>query len=355
MSDPTTFLNKSEDEIRAEIFEIGTRETGLSNFKSTGVLRGIFETMTALISRIYIWFLSPILTQIDRRTASGFWLRVHGNNLGVPPLEATRTKGNASVKAYASGTLKAGSWVRVEGSDLRFRVTDEIAFLTGTFLAPIEAEATGSIYNVTPGTPVVLTKVTQGIASVHLDTDWITYSGTDEETDDAYRSRIDDRWSAQGEGNPPSKYELVARSVAGVTDAKVIRTPRGFGSIDVLIAGSAGLPTDTQLAAVRSELESLGMVCRDLIVRAPGAVSMPVDLEFAGDYTVAAVENAARNWIVSRRIGAGMEVRGLYTEPWDGFVFESLEVLEPHRDVVIADNEMIVPAITVTKIGGSGV
>lgn len=348
MSDPS-FLEKTEEEIRQEIFEIGEQETGLSNLKSVGVLRGIFETMTLLVARIYTAFLSPLLKQVDRRTATGFWLDVHGNNLGVNRYRATRTKGVFTGTAYASGTLKAGAWVRVEGSDFRFRVTEEVSFLTGTFDISVEAEVAGSEYNIAPGTPLVLTSVTQGMESVSAGSDWIAYSGTDNETDTAYRSRIDDRWNAQGEGNPPAKYELVARSVDGVAEAKVIRTPRGFGSIDVLIAGSAGLPTETQLLDVRDALDGYGMICRDLIVRAPETVLSDVSIEFSGDYTAVEVENAVRAWIAALGIGVDLEVRKLYTGPWDGWVFTSFEVLLPDRDVAVGENEIVVPTITVTK------
>jgi hypothetical protein len=349
MSDPS-FLEKTEDEIRKEVFEIGEQETGLSNFKSVGVLRGIFETITLLVARIYTAFLSPLLKQVDRRTATGFWLDVHGNNLGVSRYRETRTQGSFTGTAYASGSLKAGSWVRVEGSDLRFRVVQEISFLTGSFDIPVEAEAAGSEYNIAPGTPLILTSVTQGVESVAAGSGWITYSGTDDETDAAYRSRIDDRWNAQGEGNPPSKYELVARSVDGVAEAKVIRTPRGFGSIDVLIAGSAGLPTETQLSDVRDALDDYGMICRDLIVRAPETVAADVSIEFSGNYTALEVENAVRAWIAALGIGVDLEVRKLYSEPWSGWTFTSFEVLLPDRDVAVGENEIVVPTITVTKV-----
>lgn len=349
MSDQS-FLEKSEAEIRQEVIEIGERETGLSNLKSTGVLRGVFETTAQLIIRVYTLFLTPLLKQIDRRTATGFWLDLHGNNLGVPREKASRTRGVFAGTAYAGGKIEQGAWVRIEGSDLRFRVLQDVSFLTGSFSIQVEAETAGAEYNISPGTPLVLTKVTQGVEFIEAAGGWISYSGTDVESDDLYRGRIDDRWNAQGEGNPPSKYELVARSVPGVAQAKVIRTPRGFGSTDVLIAGSAGLPTETQLADVRSALDDLGMVCRDLIVRAPESVEVPVEIEFSGDYSEQDVENAVRSWIAALGIAVPLEVRKLYSEPWSSWDFDSFEILQPERDVAAGENEIIVPIISVIKV-----
>ena len=349
MSDPTTFLGKSKDDIRKEIMEIGKRETGISNLKSTGVLRGILETMSLMVTRIYTAFLTPMLTQVDRRKATGFWLDLHGNNLGVVRNQAKRTTGTFTGTAYKAGTLKAGAWIRVEGTKLRFRVTKDVPFLAGPFKVPVEAERTGPEYNVTSKSRLVLTKVTMGVESVSAGKDWIGHSGTNTEEDAAYRRRIDARWNIKGDGNPPSRYVLVARSAAGITHAKVLRTPRGWGSVDVIVAGSAGLPTPKQLADVRAALEGESMICRDLVVRAPEKVTTDIVIEFSGKYTAAQVENAVRNWVAGLGIGKNMEIRQLYRDPWDGWTFSEFEVLQPNRDIKVGKDAIVVPTIKVRK------
>lgn len=350
MSDPTTFLGKSKDDIRKEIMEIGKRETGISNLKSTGVLRGILETMSLMVTRIYTAFLTPMLTQVDRRKATGFWLDLHGNNLGVVRNQAKRTTGTFTGTAYKAGTLKAGAWIRVEGTKLRFRVTKDVPFLAGPFKVPVEAERTGPEYNVTSKSRLVLTKVTMGVESVSAGKDWIGHSGTNTEEDAAYRRRIDARWNIKGDGNPPSRYVLVARSAAGITHAKVLRTPRGWGSVDVIVAGSAGLPTPKQLADVRAALEGESMICRDLVVRAPEKVTTDIVIEFSGKYTAAQVENAVRNWVAGLGIGKNMEIRQLYRDPWDGWTFSEFEVLQPNRDIKVGKDAIVVPTIKVRKV-----
>ena len=350
MSDPTTFLGKSKDDIRKEIMEIGKRETGISNLKSTGVLRGILETMSLMVTRIYTAFLSPMLTQVDRRKAMGFWLDLHGNNLGVTRPQAKRTTGTFTGTAYKAGTLKAGAWIRVEGTKLRFRVTKDVPFLAGPFKVPVEAERTGPEYNVTSKSRLVLTRVTVGVESVAAGKDWIGHSGTNTEADAAYRRRIDARWNIKGDGNPPSRYVLVARSATGITHAKVLRTPRGWGSVDVIVAGSAGVPTSKQLADVRAALEGESMICRDLVVRAPEKVTTDIVIEFSGNYTAAQVENAVRNWVAELGIGKDMEIRQLYRDPWDGWTFSQFEVLQPNRDIKVGKDAIVSPTIEVRKV-----
>ena len=350
MSDPTTFLNKSKDDIRKEIMEIGKRETGISNLKSTGVLRGILETMSLMVTRIYTAFLAPMLTQVDRRKATGFWLDLHGNNLGVTRNQAKRTTGTFTGAAYKAGTLKAGAWIRVEGAKLRFRVTKDVPFLAGPFKVPVEAERTGPEYNISGTSRLVLTKVTMGVESVAAGKDWISYSGTNTEADAAYRRRIDARWNTKGDGNPPSRYVLVARSAAGITHAKVLRTPRGWGSVDVIVAGSAGLPTPKQLADVRAALDGESMICRDLVVRAPEKVTTDIVIEFSGKYTAAQVENAVRNWVAGLGIGKNMEIRKLYRDPWDGWTLSKFEVLRPNRDIKVGKDAIVVPTIKARKV-----
>ena len=121
----------------------------------------------------------------------------------------------------------------------------------------------GADYNVEPETAGRCTKVIKGLSSLTFGDGWNSIPGTDDETDDALRVRIYDRWRSLGSGNPPSKYEYLAESVTGVSEAKVIRAPRGYGSMDVVISSADGIPS---AAVVVSALEvSLGALTLALL------------------------------------------------------------------------------------------
>jgi len=55
-----SWIGKSEREIRDDIVAIAKEETGLSNFKSTGVLRGFVEAIARVAFFIYRSAINPI-------------------------------------------------------------------------------------------------------------------------------------------------------------------------------------------------------------------------------------------------------------------------------------------------------
>lgn len=350
MSD--SWIEKTEDEIRDEVFSWGKEETGLTNLKSVGVLRGFLEVLVLTAVKAYTGYINPIYKQANLDSAAGLWLSLWGLLVGVTRKKAVKTAGILTGVAYDDGKLQKGTWIVTDGTALRFKVTVDMSFYAGALSIPVEAELAGSAYNLVPGTSIRATRVVQGLDTVSVPSSWISTLGTDDELDDAYRARIKDKWKSIGEGNPPSKYEYVAASVDGVVSAKVIRTPRGYGSTDVLITSVEGLPSTELLQAVRAALDSYGLVCRDLLVRAPGAVTCDVNIEYEGDAAAEAVGLAARQYILSLGIAGKLEVRKFYTDPWAAFAFDSLEILAPTRDVVAGANELIVPGtVTVSKVG----
>ncbi len=345
------WIDKNEEEIREEIIQWAKEETGLTNMKSVGVLRAFLEVLVRTASAAYVSYINPVYKQANLDTATGFWLSLWGMLVGVTRKKAVKTAGSFAGQAFDDGKIKKGTWIITEGTALRFKVTSDTLFYAGAFVIPVEAELEGSVYNLTPGTSLRATSVIHGLSSLSVPEEWTETLGTDEETDASLRSRIKDKWKSIGEGNPPSKYEYIAATVTGVVSAKVIRTPRGFGSMDVLITSVEGLPSSALLTSVRDALDAYGLVCRDLIVRAPEAIICDVEVEYGGDYSEAEVELALRQYIISLGIEGKLEIRKLYTEPWVDLVLDSLEIISPARDIEAGENELIVPGtVTVTKV-----
>ena len=334
MSDEQTFLDKTEEEIKAEIFKIAEAETGLKNYKSTGVMRGFLEILVKVIFSLYDKALNYIYNRSDLDSATGFWLSLWGLMLGIPRKAATKTTGWLTVKAYASGTLEKGSYIRADGTQLRYKITDTAQFLTGTFTTQIEAELTGSIYNLPEGTPLSFRKVISGVEETTLEAGWITIQGDEEEKDDPYRIRIKSKWMSLGEGNPPHKFELIAGSISGVAETKIIRTPRGQGTTDLYISSVDGNKPDSLKTAVEAAIDSAGLVCRDLLVKWPVDLKKNFHIQFTGTYTAEEVEASLRNYILSISMGGILEERKMYTHLESLYPdMDRLEIIEPTRDI----------------------
>lgn len=348
MSEDMSLIEKTDDEIREEVFTIAREETGIKNYKSTGVLRGLLETFSRIVSKIYQAFLTPISQQTNLDTASTIWLSQWGLMLGVVRKSATKAIGSIEVSTYASGSIPKGSWVSIEGTDLRYKTTEEVAFTPGVITVPVAAELPGSSYNVEDGTGI-FTRVVAGVESVTFPSGWIETPGTDTENDSSYRARIKEKWQAQGEGNPPASYLYYSLSVDGVQEAKLIRTPRGYGTVDVIIVASNGSPSSELLQQVEDALYNHELICTDVVVRGPAEIPVTITVEYTGTPAVAVVEDAIYAHVYQLGIGGRLEIRALYSA-LDELNLDSAEILLPDRDVPGAEDSIIVANVNVSKL-----
>jgi hypothetical protein len=74
MSD--SWIDKDEKTIQEDIIGIAKEQTGLTNFKSTGVLRGFLEVIIRVVLVIYQTAINPIYRNASLDGASGFFVDV---------------------------------------------------------------------------------------------------------------------------------------------------------------------------------------------------------------------------------------------------------------------------------------
>ena len=346
MADPDrSFLGRTDEQIRAEAIALAEERTGVSNRRTVGVWRGLVETIALLIGRLYRAVLNPMLAQLDRRTAAGAWLQVHAATVGLRQLAALPAQGNLTATATAAGALRAGQEVRVAGGPA-FRITADVALQPGTAEVPVEALQPGEAGNLVPGAALDVTEL-PALSALTAADGWLTRPGRDAETDDQLRARIDAAWDALIEGNTLGRYARVALQAPGITRAVAVRTPRGYGSADVVAATAAGPPSAEQLAAVRTALDGHALLCRDLLVRAPDQVAVEVTISYAGGPADAAA--ILRRWLRGLDLGATLRPGDLYSLPWAGHAepFARLEVLAPTREIDLGETEIFAPRVTV--------
>ncbi len=345
-----SFINKTQEEIKKEIFEIGTQNTGVSNFKPGGVLRGIWETMAVLVFQFYSRVINVLYRNLTWETAIDFWLDLHGMQLGVVRKSPTKAKGFFKCSAYNGGTVKKGLWIKTASGSLRYKVSTDTGFVSGEFLLPVEAEFVGSKYNIIPGAEIRFSSTVFGIDAVYVPDDWTTIPGTDKEGDDSYRARIAARWAAQGDDNRPAKYESLARTVSGVQDIKVVRAPRGPGSVNVVVSAVDGLPSSVLLDSVRAAIDSSRLVARDTLVLGFTPVYTDFVVKFLGNCTAADVENELRSWVLERKIGEGITVEQLYKESLKTLNLSYIYFESPTEDMpVLSTGKNLIQSLTAAK------
>jgi uncharacterized phage protein gp47/JayE len=264
-----SWIDKDEATIRTDIVDIAKKETGLSNFKSTGVLRGFLEVIITIVLFIYKTAINPIYRNASLDGATGFFLSLWGLMLGVARKQENKTQGQFTGTAYEDSSIPSGVWIIADGTDLRYKVTDDTSFKADTrVMIPVIAEHPGSTYNIGPETPIWINRLIRGIDSVSVGEAWITTPGAEQEADEPYRERIKDRWKSQILGDTKEVYRYYAASVPGVAAVQIVRTPRGPGSTDVIIASVTGVPSAGLITAVEQALYDHELMGFDVQVKA---------------------------------------------------------------------------------------
>jgi uncharacterized phage protein gp47/JayE len=346
-----SWIDKSDRVIRDDIVSIAKEKTGLTNFKSTGVLRGFLEVIAAVVFFIYKTAINPIYSNATIDGATGVFLSFWGLALGVVRKSDNKAAGNFTGHSYGEGNVPAGSWIVVAGTELRYKVTAKTAFTAGSdFTIPVEAEFSGSDYNIGSGMPLLITRVVAGLDSVTVSENWQSVLGENTEEDDGYRERIKNRWRSQTLGDTKETYKFYAEAVAGVRAAKIIRTPRGPGSTDVIIASVAGLPTPELLANVEAALYGHELMGFDVQVKAPDVTTITVALEFAGEADEADIALIAEAYVHDLGIGGRFALKDLYAL-YEPLGLATVEIISPSRDVQAGEAAVITAVIDVVKVG----
>jgi uncharacterized phage protein gp47/JayE len=179
-------------------------------------------------------------------------------------------------------TIPAGTVFKTkpdgDGAVFRFVVTERVIFPAGqeSVTVSVEAEEYGRQSNVTAGMICEMSTVIPGVDEVSNAADWLTREAVDREEDDQLRERYVLAWQ-EIDGATKYAYESWARSVSGVIAAKIMdQHPRGQGTVDVLIKGSAGIPTQELLDEVTEVVEENRPINDDAMVLSPDVVSVTI-------------------------------------------------------------------------------
>lgn len=271
-----------------------------------GMVRGLIELFAWGLWQLYN-FLDAIHRQAIPREASADWLDVHAAQVDLTRKETTKALGNVVfLRGDRDGNvpIPVGRIVRTKpdgrGEVFRYVTTAAAVLPEGerSVSVPVLSETYGAKANAAPGQICELVTPVEGVAGVTNGADWLTAEGADEENDAALQTRYVLAWQAQG-GVTAAAYKAAALSVPGAVDAYVAdQHPRGEGTVDVVVQGSAGMPTDRLLADVRAALDAAIVINHDLLVVAPTPVRVSVRLTLellSGDAD--ATRARAESWV----------------------------------------------------------
>ena len=282
---PVPDLMELKDEKIAELKDEGFV---ITNFHSGGV----FYTVLMIVLRIKIELIQLARTMLNNMFvshASGVWLDLKMADYSKKRKKAQKTQGIITVSRLdAEGEavkIPKGQVFKtvkdINGDELRFFSSSAMILQKGAASVdvPVEAEMEGSRYNV-PAGQITRSLTYLGNIEITNQADWITQEGSDTEDDESARTRTLRSWAELAQRATEDSFINAAESVPGVLFAQAdCNHPRGQGTVDVIVTGTAGEATEGLLLAVKAEVEKIAGPYDDILVKS--SVTVPQDITLA--------------------------------------------------------------------------
>ncbi len=288
------------DDLKEEVVQ-GLKDEGfvVTNFHAGGV----FYTMVMIALRLKIELLElarTVLNGMFVAHASGAWLDLKMADYSKKRKKAQKARGLVTIsrtentddeaikieKGHVFKTIKD-----INGEELRFfsLKTTILQRSSPAVDVLVEAEAEGSRYNVPPG-QISRTLTYIGEVVISNSADWITREGSDTEDDESARTRTLRSWSELAKRPIEDTFINTAESVPGVLFAQAdCDHPRGQGTVDVIVTGTAGEATEGLLEEVREAVEAIAGPYDNILVKS----SVTVKQDIAVTVTTATADSDA--------------------------------------------------------------
>lgn len=300
-----------------------------------------------------------VARQCFPQTATGTYLDSHAALRGLSRGEALAAMGTLRFyrKTPAEDALSIPAEAEcMTAAGVSFVTTQEEIIPAGLTWCDVPARAvlTGSAGNVPAGAVSYMKLAPTGVEGV---TNPAAFSGgTDGEEDASLRARVLASYRTLPNGANIGYYESKVLDFDYVEAVTVIPKKRGTGTVDVVFATYAGVPTAEQLAEVEAVLKSEREICVDIEVYAPVTVKVDVTaaltvadgFEFA---TVkAAAEDAIAGYFSGARLSKGAPRAGLYALLMAVDGVENVSLAQPASDVAaLAGTLPMAGAVTISE------
>ena len=316
----------------------------------------------AQIESLYVYN-DWVKKQCFPQTAEGEYLDLHAEMRGLRRVEARLSMGNItfSAKTPVDTALEIPiGTVCMNAAGERFITLQSGRIPAGERSAAIPAKAVvaGEAGNVDARTIVYMQQAPVGVSSC-VNTERF-FDGRDREDDETLRKRILDNYNALPSGGNAAYYEQTALSVEGVAAAVAIPKSRGVGTVDVIIAGEAGMPSEILLARVETLLSTRREVCVDVQVSAPTAVTVDVTIALDVDedysYNVIAVNvnRAIANLFTGVMLGRNVLTAEIGNMIYNIEGVKNYKITLPTDDVEIDSDELpVLGTLTLTPMDRS--
>ena len=279
----------SLEELRdAKVEELKNEGFVITNFHSGGV----FHTMLMIALRIkieVIELLRLVLNNMFVSHATGIWLDLKMADYSKKRKRAQKARGlvtvtrldmeGEAIKIAKGQVFKTA--LDINGEELRFFSLEPTVLQKGarTVDVLVEAEQEGARYNVPAGQITRSLTFLNGIDEITNGADWITREGSDTEDDESARTRTLRSWSELAQRAIEDAFINTAEGVPGVLFAQAdCDHPRGQGTVDVIVTGTAGEATEGLLKLVREAVDNIAGPYDNILVKSSITVAQDISV-----------------------------------------------------------------------------
>ncbi|WP_270815161.1 baseplate J/gp47 family protein [Hungatella effluvii] len=348
--------DKKIEELKQEGFVI-------TNFASGG----IFYHLLMIVCRVRIelvQLLRVVLNNMFISHAQDVWVELKAADFSKKRKAAVKTQGYITISRDTPGEavrIAKGYIFKtdqdINGEELRFFATEQAVLqrdaLVGTVV--VEAEKEGARYNVGPGQIKKCLIHLDGIDKIENLKDWIIKEGADIEDYESLRSRTLGAWAELSTLPIRDKYKNVCESVPGVLFVNVHdQHPRGQGTIDIIVTGTAGTATEGLLSDVKTAADSIKGPYDDILVKSSLTVSQDIVVEITINQNLSTdgmVEKAKAAIAQYMQIRKGRTLNELYLfdvacavkNVIEGtYPYKNIRVTTPAEDVILETDKVII-------------
>lgn len=349
------------EDIREELEEEGF---AITNFNKGGIFYTLVRIMVYVYRQI-LMLAREIVNSCFMKHTSGDWADIKAADYGKYRKEERKARGYITLYRSESNfalTVQAGHMFKTMpdagGVERKFYAVSESVIAKGeeTGLVLVEAEQPGTGYNVPAGKIVVSMIHLGGVERVSNEKGWLIEEGTDEETDESLRERCTSSFSELASRTIEEKLKNAAESVNGVIAAEInAQHPRGQGTVDIYITGTAGEATDELLQQVSDAIENLKGNYEDYLVKSAEVSRQNFNLTIwlAEDASKDGVKEAAED-IINSLLGVNRkELHRFYRDSLikalaDRIIdYRTADIIEPAGNVML-EKGMVVLAGDIT-------
>lgn len=339
---------------------------------------GIFYLIIRIFVTIYVdlkKLAQTIVNNLFVKHADEDWLEIKAPDFGKKRKEAIKTQGYVTIyRSEYQNALQVtqGHMFKtlpdVRGKELKFYVLQDTVIDAGQDIGRVlvEAEESGTGYNIPSGKITVSMIHLDGVDHVSNENDWLYLEGADIEDVEAFRERISNSWSELSEITTEDKLKNVAKKVPGVLDVKIdAQHPRGQGTTDIIITGTGGTATDELLKRVEASTSYLKGNYDDFLYKSSEVISQDITLTLyiAKDTSTDGVKESAEYIIEDMmQLSKREELNSLYMDDIRYALktgiqnYKRVEFSLPLEDMDLNKDKVIVLgnlSVTVLNVGGA--